>query len=1534
MTCWTQITEFDPLQFIGIALHEMLSPLHLVWSSMSWTACPLFWTTECLVLYLIEGGVGFTWLFLRWFLLLYWIRERYIALVLCHEPHQMTFRDIRFTLSHYSFVKLPYNVTVHHFKRKWSVIKHYRTRLRIRYHLTLDLRLKLKRNRAKKKSAISSPVAAELDEPNLFDLLTKHHKRRTLESAQHWFERTQLTPGVTREAAQQLFEQLDPLEWYHQLKNLMEPHSLLRTRTEVSVLQSLIMTADLLKEHGLSDILPSEKGYHGFISQDHDQDRMPIVIDTGCSFSLTPNRDDFVGTLNETANGSMKGLTDSVNIEGIGWVEWTVRDIFNKVHIIRTQAYYVPKATIRLFSPQAWMQENQSGQMRSTWDKTVLVFPEGDELEFPYQHHNNLPMMLPDIQGTCHGIGLINLKNEEGLSKAFDILDDNNRNITKSEKEVLLWHNRLAHAGLAWILDLMRSRKNEVGEFADPPVIPSKMTGLDKVDTSGLRCAACQLAKQHRRPAGATISKTRVGKTMAIRKDDLTPGECLSIDQYISGTPGRLLHTRGKEDETKQYNGGFVAYDHATGKIFHQCQVSLRVGETLQSKHQFERQAAEVGVKFKSFRADNHPFEAQDFTQDCEDRGQIITYSGVGAHHQNGVAERALQTVTRWARAMMLHQLLHWPEHFDPALWPFAMDHAVYLWNNMPKARGSLSPNELFCGIKSPHYNPILNARVWGCPVYVLDPKLQDGKKLPKWKPRSRQGMNLGASPDHSETVGRILNLQTGSISPQFHIVYDERFSTVRSAEANTPFPDMEWDELIDLGGLSRTLDDRDVRDGVAPFQDFYDDFIDLTGEPSDDDPDLLPDPTEHGTSQPDSSSVPEGDEVTEGGTSESEGVQPALRRSKRARKPKQMEFGWLYNSHEACTHVTHQQSQPQPNQPSYRTLQYMAGGHPKKKVQASKLDDSFIHGLTWNDTLSTLRSRDSARALLSLYDSYDPVSETVEDWHPMALAAKANDADNPTWEQAMNGPNADGFWKACETEIETLKRKNVWDVVERESWMNVLPSTWAFKVKRLPSGIIRKLKARFCARGDRQIHNVDFFDTFAPVVSWTTVRLLLILSCHLDLKTRQVDYTAAFVHADIDKPKSFDKMTPEEQRRTGVYVEMPKGFGERGKVLKLNKSLYGLKQSPRNFFQHLKLNLEAIGFEQQVDVDPCLFISDTVICLVYVDDTLLYAKNDEDIDLVIKRLQEERDMELEIENEVAGFLGVDIKRNTEDGTVTLTQEGLTKRIIEALGCDDLASVSTPADDILGSDHDGDPPDCTFNYASVIGMCWYLYGHSRPDLGFAVSQAARFSFSPRRSHELALIRIGQYLKGTANKGLILKPSDPEKLKMDVYVDSDFMGLYGKEKRNDPVNVKSRTGYVICINGCPVIWASKLQESIALSTMMAEYYALSTAMREVIPLRELVKVVAKECGLSSKCMATFKTTVWEDNMGAHSLANLDPGQHTPRSKFYDVKVHWFRSHLSESLKVLPIKTEIQLADMFTKALPKETFERLRKLLMGW
>ncbi len=888
---------------------------------------------------------------------------------------------------------------------------------------------------------------------------------------------------------------------------------------------------------------------------------------------------------------------------------------------------------------------------------------------------------------------------------------------------------------------------------------------------------------------------------------------------------------------------------------------------------------------------------------------------------------------------MLLHAVIHWPDQTEVHLWPFAMEYAVYLWNHLPQKQSLYAPIELFSGSKFGSYDHLLRTHVWGCPVYVLDPRLQDGKKLPKWEPRARRGQFVGFSPSHSSTVGRILNPRTGHISPQYHCVYDDLYSTVPNADTGglvdvDQFRADKWDELVTAGTERLPVDPED------PLPDLHPDWL----SPSEIlDRERTGARRRHHRTTLDPVSVPEGDGVPPGlndgsdmGPDDGPELDPnvdqleapmheqvpneppdnptrnpttgqTLRRSTRVPRPNQRFIGEQWQNHQ--TILSNQQ-----------------------RIRSGVLNRQFLNSLQWN--ADDLRSWSWTQMYTMLQRETDPDHNTVEEFHPMALATKANSDDNPNWDQAMSGPDRAGYWKACETELDTLQnKKDAWDTVDRQPWMNVLPSTWAFKCKRYPDGSVRKLKARFCVRGDRQIEGVDYFDTFAPVINWTTVRLMLILSVILGLDTKQVDYTAAFVHAPIDRDPRWDQMSVTEQEQSGVYIEMPCGFREPGKVLKLKKSLYGLKQSPRNFFLHLKSKLESIGFTNNEELDPCLFVSPNVICLVYVDDTLFYSRRVEHIDEAIERLRN-ADMELEVEGSVAGFLGVHIERDSVNNTITLTQVGLIKRIIDALGLESSPIKYTPAAATpLVKNVDGDPPNGHYNYASVIGMLQYLHSHSRPDITFAVSQCAWYVHGTRRSHEMALEHLGQYLKGTMDKGLVLKPIST--LNIDCYVDADFAGLWPYEDRQDPSCVKSRTGFVICLADCPVIWSSKLQGEIATSTMEAEYSALSSSMRSLLPFKHLVETVVKSMDFGAVDSTTFKTTVWEDNAGALALANLEPGRMTPRSKHYAIKYHWFRSKLKPNgIQVEKIDTNLQKADILTKALRTIKFAEIRKLLCGW
>jgi hypothetical protein len=229
-------------------------------------------------------------------------------------------------------------------------------------------------------------------------------------------------------------------------------------------------------------------------------------------------------------------------------------------------------------------------------------------------------------------------------------------------------------------------------------------------------------------------------------------------------------------------------------------------------------------------------------------------------------------------------------------------------------------------------------------------------------------------------------------------------------------------------------------------------------------------------------------------------------------------------------------------------------------------------------------------------------------------------------------------------------------------------------------------------------------------------------------------------------------------------------------------------------------------------------------------------------------------------------------------------------------------------------------------------MLMYLSSNSRPDIQFAVHQCARFTHMPRKSHAEGVKRICRYLAGTLDKGLVISPD--KDLKLDCYVDADFAGLWKHEDDQDPVCVKSRTGYVFTLGGCPLTWCSKLQTEVALSTLEAEYIALSQAMRELIPLRELLQEIGTNLELDFAHPVIMHSTVFEDNNGALGLASSP--RLTPRTKHISTKYHFFRTMIGpgKGIRISKIESAEQKADCFTKGLPDQTFQHIRKILQGW
>jgi hypothetical protein len=1206
-------------------------------------------------------------------------------------------------------------------------------------------------------------------------------------------------------------------------------------------------------------------------------DTFAVIWDTGASHTITGNEQDFIGPIRPVPAGvNLTGIGSGLDIKGVGEVEWVVIDSEGRPKTLPVTTYHVPECRVRLLSPQQLIQAYKlrlhgSRPPTVTLGMDEMIFHDPNDntnVRVPLHPRNNLPMSATFNKATL---------SSRTVELNLCVTDETNQNLSESQKELLRWHFRLGHLNFAAVQQLLRSSALGSG---------SLQTAASKCEIP--RCASCQFGKAKRRPTGITHSRSNPERDGALKAGDLLPGQCVSVDHFVCSNKGRLLESRGKTSADQMNSGGCIFVDHATGYVHVEHQVKLTTHETISAKQRFEDHSNDYGVIIQQYQADNGVFDSKGFDAELQEYKQIITFAGVGAHHQNGVAERGIQTIMSMARTMMLHAAIRWPDAADPSLWPLAVDQAVYIYNHVPNAKSGQSPEDLYSRTTWPRHQ-LQDIHVWGAPTYVLDSAMQDGKKLPRWTPRSRRAVHLGTSKKHSSNVPLVLNLDTLAISPQYHVVFDDWFSTV---EAGPDLAPPEWEDLFNGSRYqypfepheAPILDDswldpeeRAHRRNVARQQE-----IRAAQRPVN--TDSRPPPTEiESPSIQDTTPPPQQPEAV---TSQRETTAPP---------PAQREYPTPPIETAVPPPAQREAAIPAPPPPDLRRSARLQG---KRVTYASTV-------LAMNH--ATIREDDSFSTAFA--------------------ARKLNsDPDTLRLDEAMRDPEAAEFRECMRVEISSLEGEKTWDVIPRdEATSKVLPGTWTFKRKRFPDGRVKKLKARYCVRGDLQ-PKADIGETYAPVIGWSTVRLMLIFSLAFGLATRSIDFSNAFAQAELETP---------------IFIEIPQGFegattgarngdGRSSHVLKLNKSLYGICEAPHLWYEKLKSALEDQGFHVS-PLDPCLFIHPKMLAVSFVDDIFLIGWDGTAIDTMIKTIKD-AGYSLTEDGEISSFLGIQIDRSEDGKTFTLLQTGLIDSILTVTGMTDCNPAWTPALTVaLGSDVDGTPMSEDWDYPQVIGKLLYLCG-TRPDIQFAVSQVARFTHSPKQSHAQAVKLICRYIKATRTKGLILRPVTDE-LTVDCFADSDFAGLWHQEDDQDPVCVKSRTGYVIKVAGCPLVWSSKLQSEVALSTMSSEYVALSQAMRELIPLRRMVSQFCEALDIKPYAGTKIKSTVFEDNSGALGMA-VSP-KITPRNKHIAIKYHFFLENVkSGDIQVVKIDSASQQSDILTKGLGRTIFERVRKLLMGW
>ena len=532
----------------------------------------------------------------------------------------------------------------------------------------------------------------------------------------------------------------------------------------------------------------------------------------------------------------------------------------------------------------------------------------------------------------------------------------------------------------------------------------------------------------------------------------------------------------------------------------------------------------------------------------------------------------------------------------------------------------------------------------------------------------------------------------------------------------------------------------------------------------------------------------------------------------------------------------------------------------------------------------------------------------------PEAFKARAiKDPDTLAFHEAMASPDREKWMAAAQAEVSGLESKQTWEeVAMSDAKSKIIPGTWVFRIKRSPAGEIKKYKARYCVRGD--LEEDDDEDNFAPVVAWSTVRLFLVLCYILRWSTVSLDFTNAFVQSILTSP---------------IWIHIPRGFVSArgpGTCLRLRRSLYGLRRSPKLFHETCIAGFKKLGFVQST-LDPCLLFRKGMMVVIYVDDCGVGAADPKDIDRLVSELRDSG-FELTQEGDFSEFLGIKLETR-EDGSIFLSQSGLIDKILKATKMDDCKPNTLPASSPLGSDPDGAPMSEEWSYPSVIGMLLYLSTNTRCDIAFAVSQVARFSSNPKQSHATAIKSIIRYLKRTRDQGMILRPTG--KLDLDLYVDADFCGLFKHETDSVADSARSRTGYVILLSGFPLIWKSQLQSSIACSTLEAEYTALSYSLKALLPIKRLLLEAVSILCIPPSVRTSVRARVFEDNQGAYYLATNH--RITNRTRYFLNKWHWFWAHTDE-FEIYKVESRLQFADYFTKPLSRELFDHNRLLVQGW
>lgn len=516
-----------------------------------------------------------------------------------------------------------------------------------------------------------------------------------------------------------------------------------------------------------------------------------------------------------------------------------------------------------------------------------------------------------------------------------------------------------------------------------------------------------------------------------------------------------------------------------------------------------------------------------------------------------------------------------------------------------------------------------------------------------------------------------------------------------------------------------------------------------------------------------------------------------------------------------------------------------------------------------------------------------------LQDYSVYAVSRDTAHGDEPkSYKQAISGPENAKWIEAINAEFRNLTTKGTWEIIDRPKNSKILKTMWIFKRKLSEQGVITSYKARLVALGN---HEVDYGETFSPVVMRRTTRILLALSMMNKWEIEHVDIEGAYLNAELKK---------------NMFIEIPEGHEDehlRNRcVLQLKKGLYGLHESGKLWNERLNSFMIGEGLRRCIS-DPGVYYNDkrNLIISTYVDDLMLHGEKEE---IKIFKNKLKKNFNVKELGAAKRVLSINLKRSKN--SIRIDQSDYTKSLLNEFGMDECKSTKTMSDPNVKYAKNEDKIDEILKkkYQKAIGGLLYLATNTRPDILHTVTKLSQYSVNPSEQHWNGVKRLLRYLKGTIDYGITY--SDTERTQqVQIYTDADW--------GSDP-DRKSYSGYAIVMANGVVSWCSRKQRCVAQSTAEAEFVALSECIKEVKWLNSFRSEIT---GRQSK-----KWTINIDNLAAIKMA--ENHWTSDRTKHIDLKVLLIRQEIEEQrMQLQYVPSEYNLADGLTKTLTEAKNKRM-------